>query len=56
MKKKENDCQPLKKKKIIGNNQSIYVYDKETDQWKVYNPGGSKAYNCLSRDEWGWLD
>jgi hypothetical protein len=36
--------------------QSIYIFDPETNEWKVLNPSGSVAYNVLSRDEWGWLD
>jgi hypothetical protein len=42
----------LKKKE----NLTAYIYDKKTRTWKMVNPSGSIAYNCLTRDEWSWLD
>ena len=57
---KDRDKKPIKKKvkpeKISEDFHSIYIFDKETNQWKVYNPSGSTAYNYLTKDEWGWLD
>lgn len=37
-------------------NVPVYIYDKKIKQWKMVNPSGSIAYNCLTRDEWSWLD
>ena len=33
-----------------------YIFDRDTNEWKMINPAGSKAYNYLTKDEWGWLD
>lgn len=30
---------------------SLYYRDKETGEWKVYNPAGSMVYNYLTRDD-----
>lgn len=28
-----------------------YYQDKESGQWKIYNPAGSMVYNYLTRDD-----
>jgi hypothetical protein len=53
---KDNKRPAPKSEKKSESGQSVYIFDPETDEWKVYNPSGSVAYNVLSRDEWGWLD
>ncbi len=30
---------------------ALYYRDKETGEWKVYNPAGSMVYNYLTRDD-----
>lgn len=53
---KEKKAKTTEAGKTAGKIQSVYIYDPETNEWKVINPSGSLAYNYLSRDEWGWLD
>ncbi len=55
-KKKKKKPLPTKPKIEHSDKHIVYIYNKKTKKWQVYNPSGSVAYNCLSRDEWGWLD
>ena len=43
----ENEMESTRKK---------YIFDRDTNEWKMINPAGSTAYNYLTKDEWGWLD
>ena len=52
----KKDTQSLNTSKLDREHPLIYIYDPETNKWKVHNPSGSIAYNCLTRDQWSWLD